>query len=98
MEPNIVSFDVIGNLPKHVFTTYAVNGSYIGTLETFHMEFDTSLECHKYTIKWDADSIIWMINKMVLHTLKSHRVHIYSRKPGYDFGYTWEASHVVGGN
>ena len=98
MEPDIISFDVIGNLPKRVLTTYAVNGSYVGTLETFHMEFDTSLEFHEYTIKWDADSIIWMIDKMVLRTLKSHRVHIYPRKPGYVFGYIWDASHVAGGN
>jgi beta-glucanase (GH16 family) len=96
VEPDIISFDVIGNLPNRVLTTYVVNGSHIGALETFHMDFDTSLEFHEYTIKWDASSIIWMIDKMVLRTLRSHRVHMYPMKPGHIFGYICDASYVAG--
>lgn len=50
---DMISFDLIGNLPNRVLTAYAVNGVHSGTLETFHMDFDTSLHFHEYTIKWD---------------------------------------------
>lgn len=53
---DMISFDLIGNLPNRVLTSYAVNGVHYGTLETFHMDFDTSLHFHEYTIKWDKVS------------------------------------------
>lgn len=59
-DADMISFDLIGNLPSRVLTAYAVNGVHSGTLETFHMDFDTSLHFHEYTIKWDK------VNSLVL--------------------------------
>ncbi|KAH9556967.1 hypothetical protein CY35_07G060700 [Sphagnum magellanicum] len=96
-DPDLISFDFIGNHPNRILTSYAVHGKYSGTLQTFSMEFDTTAKLHDYTIKWDAESVIWMVDNRVLRTLRSSSQvqelnSDYPRKPGHVYGYLWDAS------
>lgn len=96
-EADMISFDLIGSLPNRVLTSYAVNGNHAGTLETFHMDFDTSLHFHEYTVKWDEDSIVWMVDNVVIRTLRASHVRAFPKKAGHVYGYTWDASYVGDG-
>lgn len=95
--PDVISFDFVGNEPQRVLTAYAVNGNHDQKLKTFQMDFDTTLEFHEYTIKWDEESIVWMVDDIVLRTLRASRVKEYPSKPGHVYGYSWDASAVADG-
>ncbi|KAG0604320.1 hypothetical protein M758_10G162300 [Ceratodon purpureus] len=95
--PDTISFDFVGNEPNRVLTAYAVNGDHDQKLKTFHMGFDTTKEFHVYTIKWDEASIIWMVDDVVLRTLRSSRVEAYPTKAGHVYGYSWDATSVTDG-
>jgi beta-glucanase (GH16 family) len=87
-QPDSISFDFVGSEPRRVLTAYAVNGDHDQKLKTFHMDFDTTTAFHDYTIKWDANAIVWMVDDVVIRTLRS-RNFAYPTKPGHLFGYSW---------
>lgn len=95
--PDMISFDFVGNQPHRVLTAYAVNGDHDQKLKTFHMSFDTTQEFHEYSIKWDAETIVWMVDSIVIRTLRASRVKAFPVKPGHVFGYSWDASSVADG-
>nr|PNR47945.1 hypothetical protein PHYPA_012418 [Physcomitrium patens] len=94
---DMISFDFVGNQPNRVLTAYAVNGNHEQKLKTFHMDFDTTAEFHQYTIKWDNEMIVWMVDDVVLRTLRASCVKDYPTKPGHIFGYSWDASSLNDG-
>lgn len=93
--PDVISFDFVGNEPNRVLTAYAVGGNH--SLKTFHMAFDTTAAFHDYTIKWDEAAIVWMVDNVILRTLRSSRGKPYPTKPGHLYGYSWDATAVAGG-
>lgn len=95
--PDVISFDFVGNEPNRVLTAYAVNGNHDNKLKTFQMDFDTTSEFHEYTIKWDEDLILWMVDDVVIRKLRASRVKSFPTKPGHIYGYSWDASAVGDG-
>ncbi|KAJ7569310.1 hypothetical protein O6H91_01G071900 [Diphasiastrum complanatum] len=92
-----ISFDFAGNYPNRISTNYAVNGNSGGHQEIYVVSFDTSVKFHTYTIKWDSDSIMWLVDNVLLRTVVRSNGEAYPVKPGSVYGFVWDASYVANG-
>ncbi|MCO5566974.1 hypothetical protein L7F22_020657 [Adiantum nelumboides] len=95
---DVIGFEFLGNFPNRVLTSYAVNGNAGGNQQLFVLSYDTSVNFHTYTIKWDNESIVWLADNIVLRTLyKSNSSLGYPKKAASIFCHTWDASSVGDG-
>ncbi|KAH7428136.1 hypothetical protein KP509_10G077500 [Ceratopteris richardii] len=96
---DMISFEFLGNFPNRVLTSYAVNGNGGGNQQMFVLSYDTSVNFHTYTIKWDNESIIWLADNTILRTLhKANASTGYPEKVTSIFCHTWDASSVGDGS
>ncbi|MCO5597466.1 hypothetical protein L7F22_051544 [Adiantum nelumboides] len=96
---DVIGFEFLGNFPNRVLTSYTVNGNAGGNQQLFVLSYDTSVNFHTYTIKWDNESIVWLADNIVLRTLyKSNSSLGYPKKAASIFCHTWDASSVGDGS
>ncbi|KAI5068147.1 hypothetical protein GOP47_0016492 [Adiantum capillus-veneris] len=96
---DVIGFDFLGNFPNRVLTSYAVNGNAGGNQQLFVLSYDTSVDFHTYTIKWDNESIVWLADDTVLRILyKSNASLGFPKKAASIFCHTWDASSVGDGS
>ncbi|EFJ27978.1 hypothetical protein SELMODRAFT_411404 [Selaginella moellendorffii] len=92
--PDAISFEFYGNQPKRLTTSYTVQGISDNNKQTFAVSFDTSLKFHKYTIKWDTEGIMWLVDDLLFRAIAKTSGKPYPEKPGGLYGLIWDASHA----
>lgn len=96
---DVIGFDFLGKFPNRVLTSYSVNGNAGGNQQLYVLSYDTSVDFHTYTIKWDSESIVWLADNTVLRILyRSNASAGYPKKAASIFCHTWDASSVGDGS
>ncbi|KAJ1668458.1 putative glycosidase CRH2 [Coemansia sp. RSA 1813] len=74
-----IDFEWVGKDPNQVQTNFFYHDELVYTNSKKHdVGGDSSADYHDYTIVWDADSIVWMLDNKAIRTL--------NRKDTYDSG------------
>ncbi|KAK5783463.1 putative xyloglucan endotransglucosylase/hydrolase 21 -like protein [Gossypium arboreum] len=91
-----IDFEFLGKDKTIVQTNYYTTGT--GNREQIHdLGFDCSDGFHEYTIKWNPDSIEWVIDGKVVRKAEKKEGEAVPEKPMFLYASVWDASYIAEG-
>ncbi|OMO96065.1 Glycoside hydrolase, family 16 [Corchorus capsularis] len=88
-----IDFEFLGKDKTIVQTNYYTTGT--GCREQIHdLGFDFSNGFHEYTIKWNPDSIEWLIDGKLVRKAEKKGGEGFPQKPMYLYASIWDASYI----